>query len=168
MKFFLDIDGVMVHANPHKRVELDEDGFYKFNQTAVDVLNSVIDPEDELILSTSHRFRYDVLGWKNILQRRGIHAHNISILDLPNDSTNNRKFIIITWINKFKLPLEDIIIIDDDKSLNDLPIPLKKRLVLTNSYTGLNSSSDLNRILEIMESTFSKKSRFMDITKLYK
>lgn len=27
MIFFLDIDGVMVHANPHQKVELDEEGF---------------------------------------------------------------------------------------------------------------------------------------------
>ncbi|SKC08415.1 hypothetical protein SAMN05660841_04124 [Sphingobacterium nematocida] len=34
MIFFLDIDGVMVHANLHMRVELAENGFYKFNQLA--------------------------------------------------------------------------------------------------------------------------------------
>eukprot|EP01133_Synstelium_polycarpum_P016562 gene16562-19680_t len=40
MIFFLDIDGVMVHANPHKPVELEEDGFYKFNPVAFFYMNS--------------------------------------------------------------------------------------------------------------------------------
>lgn len=41
MIFFLDIDGVMVHANPHRTVELEKDGFYRFNPLAVSILNSI-------------------------------------------------------------------------------------------------------------------------------
>lgn len=149
MKFFLDIDGVMVHANPHKRVDLDDDGFYKFNQTAVDVLNSVISPdgEDELILSTSHRFRFNIIEWLSIFQSRGINAKNISILDIPVQHKHTRKSEIINWIVRCNLTADDLVIIDDDKSLNELPNNLKERLVLTNSYTGLNSATDLEKIL---------------------
>ncbi len=159
MKFFLDIDGVMVHANPHKRVELDEDGFYKFNKIAVDTLNSVISPdgEDELILSTSHRFRFNVIEWLNIFQTRGINAKNISILDIPIQHKYNRKSEIIDWIVRCNLTADDIVIIDDDKSLNELPINLKERLVLTNSYTGLNSSTDLKKILKNRKSNSQRK-----------
>ncbi len=148
MKFFLDIDGVMVHANPHKSVELEEDGFYKFNQTAVDVLNTVIDPKDELILSTSHRFRYDISDWKNIFQKRGVYLNNISILNIPAQHKNTRKSEIMDWITACNLSPDEVIIVDDDKSLNDLPNDFKKRLVLTNSYTGLTNSADLIKILE--------------------
>ncbi|WP_276878194.1 HAD domain-containing protein, partial [Chryseobacterium joostei] len=64
MKVFLDIDGVMVHANPYKKVDMEEDGFYKFNKNAVDAINSIDYNEIEIILSTSHRFRFNIQAWK--------------------------------------------------------------------------------------------------------
>lgn len=165
MKFFLDIDGVMVHANPHKRVDLDDDGFYKFNQTAVDVLNSVIDPnsDDELILSTSHRFRFNIIEWLSIFQSRGINAKNISILDIPIQHKHTRKSEIIDWIVRCNLTADDLVIIDDDKSLNELPNNLKERLVLTNPYTGLNSSSELKKILRHRKNDSHQKTQAIDL-----
>lgn len=165
MKFFLDIDGVMVHANPHKRVELNDDGFYKFNQTAVDVLNSVISPdgEDELILSTSHRFRFNIIEWLSIFQSRGINAKNISILDIPIQHKHTRKSEIIDWIVRCNLTADDLVIIDDDKSLNELPNNLKERLVLTNPYTGLNSSSELKKILRHRKNDSHQKTQDIDL-----
>lgn len=44
MKIFLDIDGVMVHANPQKQLYFEDDGFYKFNAVAVQILKSIIQP----------------------------------------------------------------------------------------------------------------------------
>jgi hypothetical protein len=91
MKFFLDIDGVMVHANPHRTVELEEDGFYKFNPLAVQILKSVLmTTKDELILSTSHRFRYSIGQWRTIFRARGLPMKKISILDLPLETKSNR------------------------------------------------------------------------------
>lgn len=148
MKFFLDIDGVMVHANPHKQVDFDEDGFYQFSPIAVSVLSSVIhNDEDELMLSTSHRFRFSINEWLKIFNRRGILIKNISILDLPIHNKSTRKTEIINWITEHNLDPDDIVIVDDDKSLNDLPEHLKKRLVLTNPYTGLTDANDLNKVL---------------------
>jgi len=148
MKFFLDIDGVMVHANPHRRVELEEDGFYKFNPLAVEILNSMIDEtEDELILSTSHRFRFDIPKWTAIFRSRGIAINKLSILNLPLEYKSNRKTEILNWLSESKLSPDEIVIIDDDKSLNELPAHLKQRLVLTDPYIGLNSNSELSRIL---------------------
>ena len=147
MKFFLDIDGVMVHANPHKSVEFDDDGFYKFNRTAVDALNAVVNKDDELILSTSHRFRFSVVEWLDIFQFRGVKVRNISILNIPVQHKISRKSEILNWIDRYNLAADDLIIIDDDKSLNDLPNDLKERLVLTNPYTGLNSAFDLKKVL---------------------
>lgn len=148
MKFFLDIDGVMVHANPHRAVELEDDGFYKFNSIAVDILNSIIrKTKDEVILSTSHRHRYDVKKWKEILEFRGITAKYISIVDIQYHPKITRKTEIQNWIFENHLGSEEVVIIDDDKSLNSLPKFLKDRLVLTNSYTGLNDAADLKDIL---------------------
>jgi hypothetical protein len=39
------------------------------------------------------------------------------------------------------------VIVDDDKSLNELPGYLKERLVLTNTYVGLDDATDLHRIV---------------------
>jgi hypothetical protein len=150
MKFFLDIDGVMVHANPHKRVELDVDGFYKFNRTAVEILNAVINVNrgDELILSTSHRFRFNIIQWQEIFKTRGVFISHLSIIDIPLKVKSNRKTEIINWITIQNFQYEEIVIIDDDKSLNDLPAELKSRLVLTNSYTGLDNLDDIKKIIK--------------------
>ncbi len=148
MIFFLDIDGVMVHADPHRQVELEKDGFYKFNTVAVQVLKSVLQTtKDELILSTCHRFRYNVTEWRHIFKARGLSIRKISILDLPVEMKVNRRSEIIKWIDEKHLDPKDIVIIDDDKSLNDLPPHLKERLVLTNPYVGLNKETDLFRIV---------------------
>jgi hypothetical protein len=149
MKFLLDIDGVMVHANPGKCVELESDGFYKFNAIAVQVLKSVVyTTKDEFVLSTSHRFRFTIMQWKKIFRDRGIPIKKISILNIPLDNTSNRMLEIVSWFNINHIDTDEIVIIDDDKSLNELPPSLKDRLVLTNSYVGLEDNSDLIRIIK--------------------
>lgn len=150
MKFVLDIDGVMVHANPHRSVELEDDGFYKFNKKAVEIFNLMFrTSKDELILSTSHRYRYSVNQWKTIFKDRGISSNKITILDVS-FSTNlkvTRRKEIETWISDNDINYNDIVILDDDKSLNELPSGLKQRLCLTNSYTGLNSVEELKQVV---------------------
>ena len=150
MKFVLDIDGVMVHANPHRRVELEDDGFYKFNNKAVEIFNLMFrTSKDELILSTSHRYRYSVNQWKTIFKDRGISSKKITILNVSfsaNLKVTRRKEIE-TWISDNDINYNDIVILDDDKSLNELPLGLKQRLCLTNSYTGLNNVEDLKQVV---------------------
>ncbi|WP_409529766.1 HAD domain-containing protein [Sphingobacterium sp.] len=63
-------------------------------------------------------------------------------------STVSRKTEIIDWINRHKLKPEEVLIIDDDKSLNDLPLNSKERLVLTNPYVGLNNQNELKSVLK--------------------
>ncbi|MCT4140386.1 hypothetical protein HZP65_06495 [Elizabethkingia anophelis] len=147
MKLFLDIDGVMVHANPHRQVEMEDDGFYKFNHKAVDALNSFDHANIELVLSTSHRFRFSIQQWKHIFYKRGIIFNKISIIDLELNHRYSRKIEIETWINDHNIKWDDVIIIDDDKSLNGLSENLKKRLILTNSYTGLTKSEELKNLV---------------------
>lgn len=148
MKLFLDIDGVMVHANPHKTVELEDDGFYKFNNKAVDVLNSVDHSGIELVLSTSHRFRYNIKQWKNIFHKRGIEFQRVSIIAIETHHRQSRKFEIEKWITDHNIDSNDIVIIDDDKSLNALPEKLKRRLILTNPYIGLTNAEELKELLK--------------------
>ena len=141
MIFFLDIEGVLVHANPHQIVELEDDSFYKFNPQAIQILKSIIyKTKDKVILSTSHRFKYNIQEWKVIFERRGLEIRNLSILDDKKYLSNHRhtrKEEILEWIQSNNLDYKDVVIINDDKSLNDLPTYLKNRLILTNSYTGL-------------------------------
>lgn len=150
MKFFLDIDGVMVHANPHKSVELEDDGFYKFNKKAVEIFNSIFrTTKDELILSTSHRYRYSINEWKIIFRNRGISSRKITIIENVGESYHrvSRRIEIESWIDLHHFDYDDLVILDDDKSLNELPTKLKERLCLTNSYTGLNNVEDLKQIV---------------------
>lgn len=129
-----------------------QDGFSQFNAIAVEILNEIISKVEkvELILSTSHRFRFPVLEWMEIFKRRMIFADRISILDIQPEERSNRKKEIVNWMDICQYNPEEVLIIDEDKSLNGLPQNLKERLLLTNPYTGLNNAnySDLYRILK--------------------
>lgn len=157
MKIFLDIDGVMVHANPSKRLDFESDGFYKFNVEAINAINFLNNEDNEFILSTSHRFRYTIKEWKGIFKRRGINFKKISVVDISLDNYFSRKVEIETWIMSKKILPEDFLIIDDDKSLNGLKEEFKSRLVLTNSYVGLNSSKELERFVSNSKRTIRKR-----------
>lgn len=158
MKLFLDIDGVMVHANPHRKVEFEDDGFYKFNRKAVDVVNRIASEGVEIILSTSHRYRYTIPKWEAIFHKRGIKFDKISILDIELTYSNTRKIEIENWIKHNKYRPEEILIIDDDKSLNGLSKNVKSRLVLTNSYIGLDNVKEVEKLL-INKKAHDKKVR---------
>lgn len=153
MIFFLDIDGVMVHANPNRPVEPATDGFYVFSRAAVETFNTIfIAKEDQVILSTSHRFRYSVVEWKRIFLDRDIRIDSLQLLDNAEQHLIHhytRKDEVLGHIGRQCMRAEEIIIIDDDKSLNDLPRELKSRLVLTSSYIGL-TEKDLPKLKTIL------------------
>jgi hypothetical protein len=46
---------------------------------------------------------------------------------------------VLNWIKKNKGD-DNFIIIDDDKSLNDLPFDIKRKLILTSPLIGLNEN----------------------------
>jgi len=123
MLIFLDIDGVMAPAKSWQRPDILEDGFVDFSSKAVSVLQDVLaqNADTTIILTTSHKSRFSLSQWKIIFERRGL---NVNKLESLNDNNIH----------------EDFIIIDDDKSLNDLPKFYKDRLILTSSLVGLNES----------------------------
>ena len=131
MKIFLDIDGVMVHANPYKKLDLMDDDFYLFNLSAINSLNSLKIDDLEIILSTTHRFRYSIEDWKKIFRKRKINFEEIYIVGIELENHFSRKDEIEKWIKIKGFKPGDFIIIDDDKSLNGLEEKFKKRLVLT-------------------------------------
>jgi hypothetical protein len=134
MLIFLDIDGVMVPAAGWKAPELLEDGFPMFTQKAIISLRSLLSVETRIILSTSHRDRFSIDKWKEIFAKRGLHIGNLD--RLPSSSHRKRKEEILHWFSSHERPV-NFLIIDDDKSLYDLPRELKDHLVMTSSLIGL-------------------------------
>jgi hypothetical protein len=137
MLIFLDIDGVMVPAASWKTPEILEDGFPVFTQKSVRSLNSMLSPETRVILSTSHRDRFTIEKWKEIFAKRGLQVENLDRLP-PSNGITKRKDEILKWFSndKNKKPT-DFLIIDDDKSLYDLPRDLKDHLIITSPLIGL-------------------------------
>lgn len=135
MLILLDIDGVMVPANPWKRPEFLGDGFPAFSPKAVAALNRLLSGGAEIVLTTSHKAKYSIPQWKEIFKLRGVNVDIISAL--PENTTYlNRKEEILNWIAT-QAGLSDFIIIDDDKSLNGLPAHIKENLVQTSGAIGL-------------------------------
>ncbi|MEP7198005.1 MAG: HAD domain-containing protein [Saprospiraceae bacterium] len=138
MLVFLDIDGVMVPAKSWESPKLLNDGFLEFSERAVHVLQNIISDEVTVILTTSHKSRFNVEEWKSIFNARGIYIKKLGKLDESLFGTS-RKDEILNWFN-LNVINEDFIIIDDDKSLNALPVTLKENLILTSSMVGLTEA----------------------------
>ncbi len=143
MNIFLDIDGVMVATKIWQLPELLDDGFLAFSSNATKVIQKIISEDTTIILTTSHKAKYTIEEWKNIFHKRGIFINNLKSLD-ENTTHLSRKDEILNWFDKNDSN-ENFIIIDDDKSLNDLPIFLKNRLISTNTMIGL-TNNHLNEI----------------------
>lgn len=138
MLILLDIDGVMVPANSWKRPEFLDDGFPSFSSKATNALQKIISETNaDILLTTSHKTSYSLKEWKNIFKKRNISLHRISRLS-ENVNYLSRKQEIIDWFAT-KKDNKEFIIIDDDKSLNDLPLFLKNRLIQTSSSIGLTN-----------------------------
>ncbi|MEY4896927.1 MAG: hypothetical protein RL525_320 [Bacteroidota bacterium] len=140
MLIFLDIDGVMAPAKSWQRPDVLEDGFVDFSSKAVSVLQDVLaqNADTTIILTTSHKSRFSLSQWKIIFERRGLKVNKLESLNDNNDF-QSRKVEILNWFESNDIH-DDFIIIDDDKSLNDLPKFFKNRLILTGSLVGLNES----------------------------
>ena len=135
MFLFLDIDGVMVPAKGWKAPVLLNDGFPAFSDKATLALKSLMTDNTTIVLTTSHRANYTLKQWIDIFKNRNIDIERLVSLD-KNINNLSRKAEIMNWITLKSLE-RNFIIIDDDKSLNDLPPDLKKYLVLTSATVGL-------------------------------
>jgi 16S rRNA C1402 (ribose-2'-O) methylase RsmI len=138
MLIFIDIDGVLVQAKSWKQPSFLNDGFYEFSAKSVGVLQKIIGPDDTVLLTTSHKSRFSLDEWKQLFLSRGIIINNLGKLK-EEHLRLSRKDEIINWF-KTNTINEDFVIIDDDKSLNDLPEYIKNHLVLTSPYIGLTES----------------------------
>lgn len=135
MKVLIDIDGVMVPAHSWKMPEIHADGFPLFSSQAVKALTRILQETNaDLVLTSSHKSKYTPFQWREIFVSRGVPAVQVQTLP-PNDAGITRKEELLNWLSS--AGVEDFIIIDDDKSLNDLPSALKQRLILINGLIGL-------------------------------
>ncbi|RYY60461.1 MAG: hypothetical protein EOO05_09850 [Chitinophagaceae bacterium] len=148
MLIFLDIDGVLVPAKSWQRPEILKDGFPAFSPGAVKALNQILKGDVRVVLTTSHKAHHSIVEWKNIFKERGLDI--TSLLTLPDNIANlNRKDEIVNW-KKTNDVSEKILIIDDDKSLHELPAFLKDKWLETSSHIGL-TNSHLHKMESILE-----------------
>ena len=146
MKIFLDMDGVMVIAKPWVSPQILEDGFPMFESQAVNALNLLLSQSNgSIILTTSHKHRFDLNAWKNIFLKRGVEVKSIE--RLPENINNlTRKEELFNWLSS-NSELSNFLIIDDDKSLNGLPEHYKSNLLLISPMIGL-TMADAEKVLE--------------------
>lgn len=138
MLVLLDIDGVMVSAKSWSSPMTLEDGFSMFKPKATEALNSILNNTDAtIVLTTSHKYKYSLNQWISIFRKRGININSIDRLSENTDNLN-RLEEITQWYSLGNI--DDFVIIDDDKILNDLPPHLKSRLIQTKPMIGLNNS----------------------------
>lgn len=137
MLILLDIDGVLVPANSWREPEFMADGFPMFNSRSVKALQRILSETNaSVLLTTSHKTKYNVAQWRDLLKSRGIEPRRAQRLT-TNSLQTSRKDEILQWYEKKHVANEEFVIIDDDKRLNDLPENIKNNLVLTSPSVGL-------------------------------
>lgn len=125
----------MVPIKDGKNADLYLDGFPAFSESAVFVLQQFIEEIDIIILTTSHKSNFTLEEWMHMFHKRNINVKKID--RLPDNVTHkNRKDELVNLFENNDIQ-DNFIIIDDDKSLNELPQRLKKNLMQTQSFKGL-------------------------------
>ena len=154
MILLLDIDGVLEISPSWKKPEFLEDNFYKFNEQAQKNLIEIIDKiNPEIILTTTHRINYNLTEWNQIFKLRGINVDKISKINDAKKATDlkKRNIEIEEWF--LKNSTAEFLILDDDKSLNELPNNLKNHWIQIDSMFGITESIK-NQILEKIKHSF--------------
>ncbi|WP_293743462.1 HAD domain-containing protein [uncultured Acinetobacter sp.] len=148
MILLLDIDGVLETSPSWKKPEFLEDKFYKFNENSRKNLIEIIDKiNPEIILTTTHRINYNLMEWNQIFELRGIRVDKISKINDAKKAIDikERNVEIEEWFSNNRTA--EFLILDDDKSLNELTDNLKNRWIQIDAMLGITESIK-NQILE--------------------
>ncbi|MFT6244875.1 MAG: FMN phosphatase YigB (HAD superfamily) [Salibacteraceae bacterium] len=140
----LDLDGVLITTPPWKPDEIDSDGYSAFNKSCVENLNSLLKLIDGKIwLSSTRRTVKTLSEFNEIFKHRKI-SNQIEGFLPEFENCHSRmdevlKFLSITNHDNY-------LILDDDKSLNDLDSKIKQRLILTELMRGFGAEELQNAI----------------------
>lgn len=133
----LDLDGVLITTPIWKADEMDFDNYSKFNKDCIDNLNELLSLfEIDIWLSSTRRTVKTLTEFNLIFENRKIKQSIIGFLPQYQDC-KNRKEEILKFIHEFNI--SSFLIIDDDKSLNELEEQDKQKLVLTQLPKGFSA-----------------------------
>ena len=136
VNLILDLDGVLITTPPWKPDEIMEDNYSKFNKECVKNLNSLLSLFPTSIwLSSTRRLNKTLEEFNQIFQTRKI-KNSIEGFLPNNTDLKTRKQEVESFIKQNNL--KNYLIIDDDKSLNELDSKIKKQLVQTTFLQGFN------------------------------
>lgn len=153
MKILLDFDGVMVTTPTWQTVKHLDDGFMAFNGDCVKNLAEILAlTQADIVLTTTHRIHYDEEIWRQLLQNRGLFTNQITKVSQAKTfaELSIRCNEVIEWVNANHN--ENYVIIDDDKSLRELPTAIKERWVETEFHKGLTIDNKLRALDILLES----------------
>jgi len=143
MTILLDIDGVLVTTPSWQKPEFLPDGFMKFNDKSVKNLAFILDKtKASIVLTTTHRVYHSIDNWKTLLANRGIVSSEITIINNKTSLADfaDRATEIKEWVDLYG-DNNKYVIIDDDSSLQDLPMAIKRNWVKTNPLIGLDDEA---------------------------
>lgn len=138
MVLLLDIDGVLETSPAWKIPQFLADDFYQFNTEAQAHLKAIIDRfQPEIVLTTTHRVNYTLTEWREIFRFRGIEIDKISKINEAQNpgEIKKRNIEIEEWC--YKNNEADFLIIDDDKSLHELPQAIKSHWISIDPLLGI-------------------------------
>ena len=132
----LDLDGVLITTPPWKADEIHTDGYSAFNINCVNNLNVLLTELDfDIWLSSTRRTQKTITEFNRIFTNRGIIKPITGFVPVFQDCKNRieelMRFLDENKISKF-------LIIDDDKSLNNLPDNMKQSLISTELLKGFD------------------------------
>lgn len=137
MHLILDLDGVLITNPSWKTDQIHSDGYSEFNESCVENLNQLLTlAEFDIWLSSTRRTMKTLTEFNLIFKNRGIEKQIAGFLP-EYANCRNRKEEVLNFITELKL--FDFLIIDDDKSLNELESRIKEKLILTELMKGFNS-----------------------------
>ena len=151
MIVLLDIDGVLVTTPGWRRTEQHIDGFLKFNDKAEkNLIRLISETNASIVLTTTHRITYSVEKWKEVFNNRGIPVETVEKVNTKEEIGEmlDRGTEIKEWVDNFGTGI-NFVILDDDLSINALPIEIKDKWVMTKSMIGLDEDCT-ERALKIL------------------
>jgi len=132
----LDLDGVLITTPTWKADEIDSDDYSKFNEDCITNLNNLLSKwEFEIWLSSTRRTIKTLEEFNQIFSNRNI-KNQISGFLPEYDNCKTRKDEILRFIEEQNT--SNFLIIDDDKSLNELEEKYKTKLILTELQKGFD------------------------------